>query len=167
MAIIATPNQAATLSILAADGSTALFARAKVYNSVGTLVATISLPHVAEGMYAGAWTPTIEGFYQAVYTLYTDSGFTTLATYDKAAETVDVNALKNNVLRLLGVHNDNAVIDNQSYNGNGDATGCRIRCYDTKANALAAGLTGLLFQYTMTATYAGTNLTNFTMVREL
>lgn len=167
MALSATVNQSAPVQMAAADGNTALFAQARVYNAAGAVVTTINLTHMAEGIYAGTWTPTIEGYFTVVYQFYTDAGYTTPAAYDKQAETFDVNSIKTNLLRILALHNENSVIDQQVYNPDGNITSARIRCYDSKANALLASTAGLQFQYAMSASYAGTFLSNFTMTREL
>ena len=61
-----------------------------------------------------------------------------------------------------------AVIDTQVWttiSGRTVLTSARLRTYDSKANAQAAGATGLLATYTMTATYDANGLqTNFELV---
>lgn len=64
-----------------------------------------------------------------------------------------VSALDAVLGRVRGLLNENAVQDQQSYDGNSRLTNARIRCYDSAANATAAGATGLIRQYTVTATY--------------
>lgn len=61
--LLATVNEAVTLSMLASDGRTDLFGQARVYNSVGGLVTTINLAHAAEGIYQVQYTPTTEGYF--------------------------------------------------------------------------------------------------------
>lgn len=68
--------------------------------------------------------------------------------------------------RILGLLHENTVVDQQVYDGNGYLISSRIRAYDTKTNADAAGSFGLMYTWTMTASYTGANLTNFKIVRE-
>lgn len=81
------------------------------------------------------------------------------------------NEVETGILELAGIHRKNSYADNMVY---GDPlyptaiTSARLRVYDSKVNAEAHGATGLLFTYTITATYNaadGTNAT-FQMVRE-
>ena len=67
---------------------------------------------------------------------------------------------------VQGIVLDNSVIDNQVYDVNDNLTSARIRHYSTKANAQAAGDTGLLNTWTISASYTGTYLNNFIMTRE-
>jgi hypothetical protein len=86
---------------------------------------------------------------------------------DVLALSVDVAATAANVSRIMGLVFDNIVEDSQVYDANANLTSARIRCYDTKAHAQAAGATGLLYQYTVTAAYDGNgNATLFQVVRE-
>lgn len=159
-----TVNQATTLSMLASDGRTDLFGQARVYNSLGTLVATVNLNHVAEGLYAASYTPAVEGVFSVVYQFYTDAGRTVDANYERQGEALDVNSYRTNILRLLGLVHENSVIDQQVYDSNDNLLSARIRSYDTAANALAAGATGLRFTWAATGTYAGAGvLTSWTI----
>lgn len=58
-------------------------------------------------------------------------------------------------LRALGLAQENFFEDSFVYDGAGRLTSSRMRLYDTKANAEAHGVTGLLETYTVTATYDG------------
>jgi hypothetical protein len=164
--IAATVNEATPLQLLAADGRTDLFGQVRVYSAAGSLVTTINMTHVAEGLYTASWTPATEGWYAAVLQFYTDAGHTTPANYDKLGEQVGVTSMKTHIERVLGLQKENSVLDNIVYDGDGHATSSRLRCYDSKANALLAGSGGLLFQYTITATYSGGILVQYEITRE-
>lgn len=147
-------NQAIPLKVLIGDGSTGLYVRAKVYDSAGTLVATVALPHVAEGMYASTTTIGVEGFYTAVYTVYTDAGFLSLATdYSKAQDLVYVGkSLPDELLNELvanhlvagsvgeavaiirGLCQQNYRLDQTTFNSKGVMTAGRIRIFATQAD---------------------------------
>jgi hypothetical protein len=153
--------------MLASDGNTALYPRIHIYNSAGSVVATLNLTHVAEGMYTSSWTPALEGWFTAVGNFYSDSGHTTLDTnYLGAQEDIYVSSIKDKITRLLGLVQENTVMDNQVYDISGNLTSSRVRTYDTKAHAQAAGVTGLVATYTMTASYSGSQLTNYSVVLE-
>lgn len=163
---MATLNEPTPLQIAATDGNTALFARAHVYSADGVLTATVSLPHLAEGLYGATWTPAIEGYFTSICTFYTDAGFTTPAAYDKAADVIEVNSNKTNLLRLLGLMKENAVLDQEVYDTAGHVTQARLRCYDSAVNATNATSFGLVFSYQYNATYdADGKLLNFTTLR--
>jgi hypothetical protein len=68
-----------------------------------------------------------------------------------------VSDIYSKVTDILGLVYANSVLDQQTYNGAGKLTGGRLRTYDTSANALAAGVTGLLKTWTVYATYDGSN----------
>lgn len=159
-------NEPIPLRILATDGSTALFGQIRIYNAVGTLVATLDADSTAEGIYTATWTPNIEGYYSFLGQLYTDIGRTIDADYEVSGDTVEVDTVKASIARLLGLHHENAVIDQQVYDADENLTSCRVRCYDSKPNALAAGVLGLLFVYAVTASYVNGLLTKYTMVRD-
>lgn len=164
--IQASLNETVPLRILAADGRTDLYAQIRVYNAIGTLVQSLSAPHLAEGVYATTWTPNIEGYYSLVGQFYFDSMFTADAGYEKTGDLVDVSTIKSNILRILGLQHENTVVDQQVYDVDQNLISARVRCYDSKANALSAGATGLRFTYTVTAEYSGGLLSNYTMVRD-
>lgn len=155
--LLATPNQPIPLTVLAADGLTSLFPQARVYSASGSLVATVNLSHVSEGLYSAMYTPTTEGIFDVVYQFYTDSGRTQTALYDKGSETLDVNSERTNIMRILGLMHENSVFDQQQYNAQGSLVSGRVRSYDTAANAALGGLTGLLFVWTIQATYNPNN----------
>lgn len=174
MALIATPSQPVLLGMLSGVGRTDLYGQAKIYNSSGTLVTTISVNHVAGGIYSGSWTPSTEGYYQVRYEFFTDVGRSVSAGYGIEAETIDVTALKTNVLRLLGLVHENSVIDQHTYDSSQNLTSARIRCFDSSANAAGAAAispssysTGLLFSYSVSASFSGTTLTKYSINRVL
>jgi len=68
--------------------------------------------------------------------------------------------------RALGLMHENSVLDQTIFDGQNNMTNGRLRIYSSKANALLAGLTGLLETYTITASYIGDNVQNYTVVRE-
>jgi hypothetical protein len=164
--IAATLNEALPLQMLLTDGRTDLFGRVRLYNAAGALVNTLNLAHVAEGLYQISWTPTQEGWFTAVFEMFFDSGRTLEAGYEKQGEQIEVSTTKTSILRILGLVHENSVIDQQVYDPEGHLTAARIRTYDSKANAQAAGLTGLRFQYTVQAEFTGGVLTKYQILRD-
>lgn len=164
--LVAPLNETIPLRLLAADGRTSLFGRLHIYNSVGTLVSSLPTTHVAEGLYTADWTPSVEGNYSIVGQLFIDSMFAIDAGYEKTMEDAEVNTMKANIIRLLGLSHENTVIDLQTYDPQGNLTSARIRTYDSKPNALAAGATGLLHTYSVAATYSSNQLSNYSVVRD-
>jgi hypothetical protein len=161
----ATLNEAFPIQVLAADGRTGLFGRATIYRN-GSSIAMVTLPHIAQGMYGSTYVPTQEGFLSIIYQLYLDSGFTQPADYDLESEGVEVSSDKTNVLRILGLLHENTVFDQQVYDMNSNLSSGRLRVYDSKTNAISSGLTGLLFTYTVLASYSGGQLTRYLITRE-
>lgn len=75
--------------------------------------------------------------------------------------------LSTDIVKAL-VH-DNSVVDNQSWHTHAGADylkGARIRHYDSKANAQAAGAIGLLYTFTIYAEYSGDRQILYRVVRE-
>lgn len=172
--IRATLNEAVTLQMLAADGSTGLFCRVTLYKSDNSVLTTKSLPHIAEGLYGTTHTFTSEDFIGAVYQFFTDAEFTTPAAYDKEGETIEINSDKVNILRILGLKHQNALLDQTIYDSvRGGLETARLRVYDTKANADAAfaggpGTTGLQFEYAIQGEYDTDGiLTKYKVSKEL
>lgn len=91
-----------------------------------------------------------------------------------AALTTDVTTSETNITtglgpkldRALGLMHENSVLDQTIYDGSNNLTSGRLRTYDSKTNAQAAGVTGLVATYTITATYVGENVQTYTVVRE-
>ena len=71
---------------------------------------------------------------------------------------VDAAAATDELAGLLG---KNSYEDSQVYDADNRMTSCRIRTYDTAANATTHGATGLLHAYAVTATFAGRHLTGY------
>lgn len=170
--LLASPNKPALLSMVAADGRTDLYGKVAVYNVSGGLVTQLNLDHTVAGIYSGTWTPSDEGYYQARYEFFADVFRTVSANYEIQAEMIDVTGIKENVLRVMGLLHENSVVDQQLYDGDQNLTSARIRCYDNAVNASAASavspapyLTGLQFQYQVSASYAGGLLTKYNINR--
>lgn len=158
-------NEAVPIRATLADGNTALFPQALIMNSAGAIATTLNLAHVSNGVYSASYPASVEGFYTILVIYYTDSGHTTESAYLRTSDDLEVSSEKGNIARLLGLSQSNTVIDNQSYSGV-NLIAARIRTYDTKAHALAAGLTGLVGSYTMAAGYSGTQLTSYSVVQD-
>lgn len=156
----ATLNEPVPLQIFVPDGRTDLFARARVFSAAGALVTSVYPLHQLAGLYTATWTPADEGYYSAVYDLYSDPGLTTLADYERNAEVIEVSSDKTNIMRLLGLHHENSLLDQQAYTPNGRLATARLRMYDSAASLAAAaatspagGTAGLLYTWAVTATY--------------
>lgn len=160
-------NTSVILSILASDGSTGLFPQIKIYNSAGGLEATIAATHVANGLYQANWVPANQGYFNYVAQFFANAGFTIDAGYDRIGDLIDVGSTKAQMARLLGLHNENTVIDNQVYDSQQKLLSARIRTYNSKANAQASGAVGLVASYTVSAAYTSDLLTNFIVVRDV
>jgi hypothetical protein len=165
--LLATINKQIPLSALAADGGTAYFGTARIYDGSGSLITTLPLVHADDGLYIASYMPTIEGVFSIVYQLYTDIARTIPAPLDRGIESLDVSDERINIKRILGLVHENSVVDQQTYNGNGMLLTARIRNYDSKANADLAGATGLLFTWYVTAIYSGLNLINFKITKDV
>lgn len=170
--LLGTPNEPILLSMVAADGRTDLYGRARVYDASGVLSIAVPLVHVAEGLYSALHTPTAEGYYNVVYEFFFDNAYTASAGYEKQGEALDVSSIRTNVLRLLGFAHENAIIDNQVYDAENNLLGARIRVYDTNANAVSAAaiaptpyMVGLRYIYEVHASYTGGLLSKYYMTR--
>jgi len=75
---------------------------------------------------------------------------------------VDTETLLNDIAGLLGKHQ---YIDTYVFTS-GKLSSCRIRIYDTKANAEAHEAIGLLSTFTVTVTWDDTDLESYTVVKE-
>lgn len=154
MLLRATLNEPVPLQALANDGKTDLFVRATVLSPALTVVATLYPVHVMKGLYSVNWTPTTEGYFSVIYEFFTDPGFTVVAVdYPQGGETIEVNSDKTNLLRLLALNHENAVLDQQTYDAGRRLLTARLRGYNNAANAALAGPTGLLFEWHIQAGY--------------
>ncbi len=99
---------------------------------------------------------------------------TTVAELTDGALTADVTASTAAILaainpkldRALGLMHENSYLDQTIFDGSNNMTSGRFRIYDSKANALAAGVTGLVATYTITASYVGENVQTYSVVIE-
>jgi len=165
--LLATPNVPVSLHAIASDGNVSLFGQARIYTSAGSLLTTINLNHIAEGIYGIQYVPSVEGILTVIYQLYLDVDRTMPANFDKSTETIDVNSERTNITRILGLLYENSVFDQQTYSAEGLLLSGRVRSYDSKDNAVLAGGAGLLFTWTVESQYDVNNrLTNFRIKKE-
>lgn len=85
---------------------------------------------------------------------------------DVAAVKADTASLVTSMVSALGLMHENSVMDTTTFDALNNLTSGRLRLYNSKANAQAAGATGLLATYSITATYVGGNLGTYTVVKE-
>src|SRR5687768_918682 len=111
----ATLNEPVPIQVLAADGRTDLFGRALIKRPDGTVLTTINLSHIGDGVYGSTHSYVQEGYFSVVYSLFLDAGRTIPATYDLESELMEVSSDKTNLLRLLGLLHENSVFDQQVY----------------------------------------------------
>lgn len=157
---------ASPLRVQLADGATDLYPLFTVYDRGGTEIDEFGATHLANGLYTASWTPPAEGLYSVVTSIWTDSGHTAQAEYDVVSEDVRVDSTQAVLERLLGLNQENASHDSQVYDSAGNLTSARIRTYETAADALAGGLTGMVAQYTLAASYdVDGRLTSYKVMR--
>lgn len=179
MYVPATVGTAVPLVLLLSDGNESQYPQAEVYAEGGTTpVATLDLPHKAQGRYEDDWTPSSTGVYSVIYIVYSDSGHTTENTsYSREADQVFVtltsfDELAAALARLLGLSHENAFIDNTEFDAFGSMVSARVRIFNSKTNAEAATdggseTTGLLATYQVTTTYSNEcRMGTYRMVRE-
>ena len=140
------------LQALAADGNPSLFPQARVYTAAGSLVATVNLAYLADGLYGVLYPFLTAGFFTVVYEFYDTPLHTTLAYYEKMTETIEVRAtLPDQILDSIlynhltagsvgqalaiikGLVQHNFRLDNQVYNSKGLLLTARLRIYKTRA----------------------------------
>jgi len=161
MLLRATLNAPVPLQALANDGNTGLFVRVTILNPALAVIATLYPVHIVKGLYSVNWTPTSPGYHSAIYEIFLDAGYTIIAyDYPQKGETIDVNSDKTNIERLLALEHENTVLDMQTYDGAKRLLTSRLRGYNSAANAIAAGVTGLLFEWHILATYDGLGRNN-------
>jgi hypothetical protein len=153
----ATLNEVIPLQVFVPDGRNDLFGQVRVFNVSGAQIVSVALVNIAEGLYSVNWLPAVEGYFTAVYDLYFDSGHTSHTDYERDCESIEVSSDKTNLLRLLGLAHENAVLDQEMYGSNGRLVSARLRAYDTKDHADAAGLEGLRFVWSIAASYDSQN----------
>lgn len=150
----ATLNEPVPLQTLANDGRSDLYVRVTVLSPSLAVAVTLYPPHIRQGLYSVNWTPTVEGFHSAIFEFFLDAAYTVIAyDYPQGGETIEVSSDKTNLMRLLALNHENTVLDNQVYNTARHLVSARLRAYDSAATALAAGSTGLLFEWNIVAAY--------------
>jgi hypothetical protein len=170
----ATLNEPVPLQIFVPDGRTDLFARVRVLDIAGATADTLFPLHQSAGLYSVNWVPPAEGYFSAIYDLYVDPALMTPADYESSAEVIEVSSDKTNIARLLGLHHENSLLDQQVYTTNGRLASARLRMYDSAASLAAAsatspagGTAGLLYTWTVSATYDPSNQSKtFQIARE-
>jgi hypothetical protein len=168
----ATTNVQIPLRVLAGDEVTSYYGLARIYDISGTLITSVSLTHITEGLYGGLYTPTVEGVYTIVFQLYTDSGHTTPSMLSKGTETLDVSSYRTNIMRILGLVHENSVVDLNTYDTDGNLLSARVRTYNSAVNAAAAlaaspspYATGLQFEYAVSASFSSSLLKTYSITR--
>jgi hypothetical protein len=161
----ATLGEAVPIQVQISTGQSDLFGRAKVYNINGTLVLTLSLPHIVGGLYGATHTFSGAGHYTVVYQLFRDASFIIPSGFDIEAEAIEANSDKTNIVRILGLTHDNVRIDEQTYDAQNNLLTSRIRHYDTASNQALGGLTGLLNTWQVTAVYTAGFLSDYRVTR--
>jgi YD repeat-containing protein len=165
--LFAAPSETVPIHLLATDANGALFPEVKVYDPAGAFVANIYPTHIANGYYHTTYVaPATEGIYALVGRFWSDAGYTVDAGYEQQGEVLDVGSIKSNTMRILGLLHENAHIYNQTYDGDDNLTGANIRVYDSKANAILAGMGGLRYEYTIQASYTAGLLTSYKILRD-
>lgn len=82
------------------------------------------------------------------------------------SDSTHIPTMATQLTRALGLMHENSVIDQTVFDGSNNLTAARMRTYDSKAHAQAAGATGLVATYTITATYTGSNVSTYNVVLE-
>lgn len=148
-----TVNTAYPLRLQMADGNTAVYPRGVVYNSAGGVVTTIDLTHLAAGLYTASYTFVTTGHFTISFAVYSDSGHTTLAAYDRDAEDVEVtvsvsaelwdalvedhlgtDSMGEAMAIIRGMTQQNFILDQTVHNGKGLMTSGRIRIFKNKTD---------------------------------
>ena len=86
-------GSAALLVAQLSEGETNLYPRAVVRDQAGAQVSgsPFDLAHIANGLYSSsAFTPGTQGRFTATFSVYTDSGHTTLSDYPLISDVIDV-----------------------------------------------------------------------------
>ena len=75
------------------DGDISQYPQAVVYDPLGTILTTLDLSHVANGMYTASYSMPSENLIEIVYIVYSDAGHTTENT--KYGRDLDIFVLNN------------------------------------------------------------------------
>lgn len=120
----------------------------------------------ALGEYLVEFTPNTNATWIVeIFVVPTQEAFKITAVAGGAADLTTILAQNN---RILGLLHNNALLDNQTYDSEGQLLTARLRIFDNASNVPNAPggseTTGLLFEYEIEATYAGANqATKYTM----
>lgn len=118
------------------------------------------------GEYLLEFTPNLEGTWVVeVFVVPTQEAFKTTVVSGGGTDVSTVVAQNN---RILGLLHDNAILDNQTYDSEGQLLTARLRIFNDALNVpIAPGgseTVGLLYEYEIEASYAGANqATRYTM----
>lgn len=95
MMLLARPGESVPLVLVAEDGATDLFPRARVYSEGGTFVQNVDLSHVANGLYMVNYTlPAVALKYVILFTVYADAGHSIVdETHGQADGIIDAESL--------------------------------------------------------------------------
>ena len=87
----------------------------------------------------------------------------TVVVQDVIDEIAEAVWAEDEALRLLGLVQENQVIDQTSYNGDGHLTSARVRLFDMDPDASGASV---IASYIMTSTWSGDEMQTYTMVKQ-
>jgi len=167
MSVPAKVGVAVPLVMVLTDGNELQYPQAEIYAPGGTVpLSTIDIDHKVRGRYEGSWTPSAVGAFSAHFFVYADAPHSVEnIVYERAVEQIfvtqsDVDDLAEAVIRLLGLNHENAFIDNTNFDVTNQLLSCRVRLFDSKANAEIAQdgdsyAVGLIATYTMEAVHEG------------
>jgi hypothetical protein len=129
----------------------------------GTLVADVATAVWA----AGARTLTAFGFSVTAATVQDKTGYSLAVTPPTAAQVrQEMDANSTVLARLLGLSQDNWVMDDTTYDGSCNLTAATLYLYDSAPHATTHDkATGLIGKYTMSGAFTGASLTLAKQVR--
>lgn len=84
-------GEVARLSLQVSDGSVGLYPRATVYGDGDSALDTVDLVHIGGGLYRAEWTPSSAGVFDISYKIFTDSGHTSPANFERITEQIKVD----------------------------------------------------------------------------
>ncbi len=130
-----------------------------LYDNTGLEATSIlvSFDELGNGHYRANFIPDSKGIWMlAVYhSTYFPWGKTgTIEVYDS-----DFDTIGENVIRALGLMQENYYLDNSVFDENGNMTSCRIRIYSNSVNVGTD--VGVISTYEMNATFNGLELTTY------
>lgn len=73
-------NKKVIISVQLPDKNESQYPQAKIYNDANTLVTTLNLAHKQDGYYMNTYESADNGMFAVLYTIYSDSGYTTRNT---------------------------------------------------------------------------------------